>query len=165
MRENMTEGLKRSIYHELATHEVTREEFKPNWGDVVLAVDFNFGKYRVTHHGSWVTIDAYDANLKRLWLVARCDCPKYISNYDNDIYKIYVAAKNKAEGKPYIDPYKIPAKDAIKDSQKRFAKQMKESAADFLPYDMPKQLALRTIAEMKQVLTKNLNKHYNGKNR
>lgn len=165
MRENMTEGLKRSIYHELATHEVTREEFKPNWGDVVLAVDFNFGKYRVTHHGSWVTIDAYDANLKRLWLVARCDCPKYISNYDNDIYKIYVAAKNKAEGKPYIDPYKIPAKDAIKDSQTRFTKQMKESAADFLPYDMPKQLALRTIAEMKQVLTKNLNKHYNGKNR
>lgn len=165
MRENMTEGLKRSIYHELATHEVTREEFKPNWGDVVLAVDFNFGKYRVTHHGSWVTIDAYDANLKRLWLVARCDCPKYISNYDNDIYKIYVAAKNKAEGKPYIDPYKIPAKDAIKDSQTRFTKQMKESAADFLPYDMPKQLALRTIAEMKQVLTRNLNKHYNGKNR
>lgn len=54
----------------------------------------------------------------------------------------------------------MPAKESIKDSQKRFKKEMLENAADFLPYDMPKQLALRTIAEMKQVLTKNLNKHY-----
>lgn len=161
MRENMTEGLKRSIYHELATHEVTQEEFKPNWGDVVLAVDFNFGKYRVTHHGSWVTIDAYDANLKRLWLVARCDCPKYISNYDNDIYKIYVAAKNKAEGKEYTDPYKNMTKDeTVKDSNKRFRKEMLDNAGDFLPYDISKDLRVKIITEMKQVLTNNLKKHY-----
>ncbi|MBO7643150.1 MAG: hypothetical protein J6S74_03410 [Alphaproteobacteria bacterium] len=163
MRENMTEGLKRSIYHELATHDVVETKGMHPVCGTFSCWQYTFGKYRIEKHWDYISMAKFNPSNNHF---------VYMNNvgWDDDYptnttFEIYVAAKNKANGKPYVDPYKISAKDAIKDSQTRFAKQMKESAADFLPYDMPKQLALRTIAEMKQVLTKNLNKHYNGKNR
>ena len=163
MRENMTEGLKRSIYHELATHDVIEAREVHTDTGTYSHKSYTFGKYRVHDHWDYIHIAKFNPDNNHFVYIDGAD---WDDDYPkNTTYEICVAAKNKANGKSYIDPYKIPAKDAIKDSQKRFAKQMKESAADFLPYDMPKQLALRTIAEMKQILTKNLNKHYNGKNR
>lgn len=159
----MKEGTKRSIYHELATHDVVKAAETHTDTGTYSHTSYTFGQYRVHAYWDYIHIAKFNPDNNHFVYMDGAD---WDDDYPiNATYEIYVAAKNKAEGKPYIDPYKIPAKDAIKDSQKRFAKQMKESAADFLPYDMPKQLALRTIAEMKQVLTKNLNKHYNGKNR
>jgi len=154
----MKEGLKRSIYHELATHDVVKAAETHTDTGTYSHMSYTFGQYRV--HDYWDYIHIAKFNPKNNHFV-------YIDGADwdddcliNATYEICVAAKNKAEGKKYKNPYKMPAKESIKDSQKRFKKEMLENAADFLPYDMPKQLALRTIAEMKQVLTKNLNKHY-----
>jgi hypothetical protein len=79
----------------------------------------------------------------------------------NSTYAIYIAAKNKAAGKEYIDPYKnISADTAIKDSTKKFGKKMRESISDFLPYDMPKSQHLRTIVKMKRLLEQAIKEHY-----
>ena len=45
MRENMTEGLKRSIYHELATHDVVVE--RPIYMEDRETRTYTFGCYRV----------------------------------------------------------------------------------------------------------------------
>ena len=167
MRENITEGLKRNIYYELATHDVVKKEERDRFTGFFDGWSYTFGRYRVEYniHNSYCYISMYEYKHDRDGFVIMYNAGWDEDHHENTTYEIYVAAKNKADGKKYKDPYKIPAKDTIKDSQTRFTKQMREYAADFLPYDMPKQLALRTIAEMKQVLTRNLNKHYNGKNR
>ncbi len=154
----MKEGTKRSIYHELATHDVVKAAETHSYTGTYSHTSYTFGQYRVQDYWDYIHIAKFNPDNNHFVYMDGAD---WDDDYPiNATYEICVAAKNKAAGKPYVDPYKIPAKDAIKDSQKRFAKQMKESAADFLPYDMPEQLALRTIAEMKQVLTRNLNKHY-----
>jgi len=159
----MKEGLKRSIYHELATHDVVEAAETHTYTGTYSHTSYTFGQYRVHDHWDYIHIAKFNPDNNHFVYIDGAD---WDDDYPiNATYEICVAAKNKANGKPYIDPYKIPAKDAIKDSQTRFTKQMREYAADFLPYDMPKQLALRTIAEMRRVLTKNLNKHYNGKER
>lgn len=158
MKENLKEGLKRDIYHELATHDVVKKEEKDRFTGSFSHMSYTFGKYRIEKHWDYINMSKFNPDNNHF---------VYMNNagWDDDYptnttYEIYIAAMNKAEGKKYKDPYKIPAKETIKDSQKRFKQEMLENAADFLPYDMPKQLALRTIAEMKQVLTNNLKKHY-----
>lgn len=154
----MKEGTKRSIYHELATHDVVKAAETYTYTGTYSHTSYTFGQYRVHDHWDYINIAKFNPDNNHF---VHMDGADWDDDYPiNATYEICVAAKNKAAGKPYIDPYKIPAKDAIKDSQTRFTKQMREYAADFLPYDMPKQLALRTIAEMKQVLTNNLKKHY-----
>ena len=159
----MKEGLKRSIYHELATHEVVEAQEYHLDTKTFSHTIYTFGQYRVHYYWDYIHIAKFNPKNNHFVYINGAE---WDDDYPaNAVYEIFVAAKNKAEGKKYKNPYKVPAKESIKDSQKRFKKEMLENAADFLPYDMPKQLALRTIAEMKQVLTKNLNKHYNGKER
>ena len=154
----MKEGTKRSIYHELATHDVVKAAETHTDTGTYSHTSYTFGQYRVHEHWNYIHIAKFNPDNNHFVYMDGAD---WDDDYPiNATYEICVAAKNKAAGKPYIDPYKIPAKESIKDSQTRFTKQMREYAADFLPYDMPKQLALRTIAEMKQVLTNNLKKHY-----
>lgn len=159
----MKESTKRSIYYELATHDVVKQEEKTRFTGIFDGWSYTFGKYRVHHDGDTYTrIYEYNPDIKHFVIMNDAgwwdeDRPK------NTTYEIYIAAKNKATGKPYIDPYKIPAKDAIQDSQQRFVKQMSENASNFLPYDTPKDLRQKIIAQMKQVLTRHLNDHYNGK--
>lgn len=162
MKENLKEGLKRNIYHELATHDVVKKEKRDRFTGSFDGWSYTFGRYRVEYniHNSSCYISMYEYKRDRDGFVYM-DNAGWDDDYPtNTTYEIYIAAKNKAEGKKYKNPYKVPAKESIKDSQKRFKQEMLENAADFLPYDMPKQLALRTIAEMKQVLTNNLKKHY-----
>ena len=167
MKKNMQEGTKRSIYHELATHNVIKSEEKDRFTGFFHGWLYTFGKYRLEytiHNGDdFITMYKYNPDNKHFVIMDEAgwdeDYPK------NTTYEIYVAARNKADGKEYIDPYKISSKDTIKDSQKRFAKQMQENAADFLPYDTPKDLQQKIITEMKNVLIRNLKKHYNGKNK
>jgi hypothetical protein len=79
----------------------------------------------------------------------------------NDTYAIYLAARNKSEGKEYIDPYKnIPADIAIKDLTNKFGKKLQESIADFLPYDMSQTQHLRTVVKIKHILEQTLKEHY-----
>ena len=159
----MKEGLKRSIYHELATHEVVEAQEYHLDTKTFSHTSYTFGQYRVHYYWDYIHIAKFNPDNNHFVYIDGAD---WDDDYPiNATYEICVAAKNKAAGKPYVDPYKIPAKDAIKDSQKRFAKQMKESAADFLPYDTPQDLRQKIVTQMKQVLTRNLNKHYNAKER
>jgi len=158
MKENLKEGLKRNIYHELATHDVVEKKELDRFTKGFSHMSYTFGKYRIEKHWDYICIYEYNPNRKHFVIIENAGWSD--DDLENATYEIYVAAKNKAEGKKYKNPYKVPAKESIKDSQKRFKKDMLENAADFLPYDMPKYQALRTIAEMKQVLTRNLNKHY-----
>ncbi|MBP5707928.1 MAG: hypothetical protein J6W79_02955 [Alphaproteobacteria bacterium] len=163
MRENLTEGLKRNIYYELATHDVVETEGMHPVCGTFSCWQYTFGKYRIEKHWDYISMAEFNPSNNHF---------VYMNNvgWDDDYptnttFEIYVAAKNKANGKPYIDPYKMPAKETIKDSQKRFEKQMSEYAADFLPYDTPKDLRQKIITEMETILTSNLRLHYKGKNR
>ena len=161
------EGLKRDIYHELATHKVVKKEERNEITGIFDGWSYTFGCYRldyIIHNAdTYIRMNKFNPNNKNFVIISNMgwddDYPK------NTTYDIYVAVENKVEGKPYIDPYKMPIKDTIKDSQKRFTKQMAEYAANFLPYNTPKKLRQKIVTQMKQVLTKNLIEHYNGKNR
>ena len=61
MRENMTEGLKRSIYHELATHDVVVE--RPIYMEDRETRTYTFGCYRVEYLR--YDFDEEDAILKK----------------------------------------------------------------------------------------------------
>ena len=162
MREKLTEGLKRNIYYELATHDVIVE--RPIYWKDRETRTYTFGCYRVDYLR--YDFDEEDAILKKYNSYKKYFVPIDISDecFDDPEYeawKIYVAAKNKAAGKRYRDPYNMPPEKAIQDSQKRFAKYPTE----FLPYDIPKNLQQKIVTEMKQVLVNNLNEYYNGKER
>ena len=157
MRENMTEGLKRNIYHELATHEVVVE--RPIYREDYEMRTYTFGRYRVEYLR--YDFDEEDATIKKYKPSKKSFVKIDVSDEDYDdseyeTWKIYVAAKKKAEGKKYRDPYNMPPEKAIQDSQKRFAKY----SADFLPYDMSKNLQQKIVTEMKQVLVNNLTEYY-----
>lgn len=159
----MKEGTKRSIYHELATHDVVEAAETHTDTGTYSHTSYTFGQYRVHDYWDYIHIAKFNPDNNHFVYMDGAD---WDDDYPiNTTYEICVAAKNKAAGKPYIDPYKMPAKETIKDSQKRFAKQMSENAADFLPYDMPQDLRQKIVTQMKQVLTRNLNKHYNAKER
>ena len=162
MREKLTEGLKRNIYYELATHDVVVE--RPIYKEDRELRTYTFGRYRAEYLR--YDFDEENATIKKYSPSNKCFVKIDISDEDYDdpeyeIWKIYVAAKKKAEGKKYRNPYNMSPEKAIQDSQKRFAKHQTE----FLPYDTPKDLRVKIITEMKQVLVNNLNEYYNGKER
>ena len=72
-----------------------------------------------------------------------------------------VAVRFKCAGTPYNDPYKdIPIDVEIRDLTKMFGKNMLRNADEFLPVDMSKYQALRTIAKLRQQLTQQLKEYY-----
>ena len=157
MLENLTEGLKRNIYYELATHNVVVE--RPTYREDYEVRTYTFGRYCVEYlrydfDEEKTTLKKYSSSQKRFVKIYLSD--EYYDDPEYEAWKIYVAAKKKAEGKKYRDPYNVPPEKAIQDSQKRFAKY----PAEFLPYDMPKDLRVKIITEMKQVLVNNLTEYY-----
>ena len=148
----MKEGIKKNIYYELNTHNVLKEQ-KDNH------TNYTFGRYRVSCFYDYIAIRKLNKNNGAFVYLKGADWSDDFPK--NDVYAIYVAANNKANGKEYIDPYKnIPADVAIKDLTTKFCKEMKNSAGEFFPYDMPKYQCLRTLVEMKHMLEKTLKEYY-----
>ena len=154
----MKEGTKRSIYHELATHDVVKAAETYTYTGTYSHTSYTFGQYRVHDHWDYINIAKFNPDNNHF---VHMDGADWDDDYPiNATYEICVAAKNKANGKPYIDPYKnMTKKQVIADSTKRFDDNMSENADDFLPYDMSKELRVKIITEMKQVLIQNLRQH------
>ena len=150
----MTEGEKKRIYYELRTHDVIVGQ-EPNY-----CTTYTFGRYQVNSYYDYINI--YKANKNNRFVIMKnAEWDDDEPTNTSDVYKIFIAAKNKANGKEYIDPYKDrPVDVEIQDLTKRFGKEMMQSAIDFLPADISKYQTLRTIAEMKQIFKQKLQDYY-----
>lgn len=153
MRCITNEGIKKNIYYELRNNQVLVEKTKDS-------INYTFGCYRIYFYYDCMVIGKLDkktgafVHMNEFWWDD--DFPN-----NNDTYTIYLAAKNKAEGKEYTDPYKnIPVDVAIKDSSDKFSKVMQNTAGYFLPYDMSKQQYTRTVNAMKRLLEQSIKRHY-----
>ena len=149
----MREGIKKNIYYELRMNNVLVEKTNDS-------TNYTFGRYRIYNYYDWMIIGKLDkkngafVHMNEFWW----DDEMPENNYT---YAIFLAAKNKAEGKKYIDPYKnIPVDVAIQDSTDKFSKIMQETAGDFLPYDMSKHQYSRTVGAMKRLLEQAIKRHY-----
>lgn len=147
----MKEGVKKNIYYELRTHNVSKE-IQDNH------TDYTFGRYRIYSWGDYMIIGKLNPSNGAFVHMQGADQD---DDYpENDTYAIYIAAKNKHEGRAYIDPYKnIPVNEVIKDSVTRFDKIFTEHAADIFPYDMPEQQYMKTVAEMKDILAQKIKQY------
>lgn len=150
----MYEGIKKNIYYELRTNDVLIEKAE-------RSINYTFGRYCVYYYYDYIVIGKLDPK-KGVFVYMNEFCwDEDDSTRFNSTYAIYIAAKNKAAGKEYIDPYRnIPVDVAIKDSTKKFGKKIQEDIADFLPYDMSKQQQLRTVVKIKQLLKQVVKEHY-----
>jgi hypothetical protein len=149
----MYEGIKKNIYYELRMNNVLVEQTKDS-------TNYTFGRYRIYDYYDWMIIGKYNPENGAFVYMDEFSWDDEISGV-NTTYAIYIAAKNKADGKEYIDPYKnIPANVAIKESTKKFGKKIQEDIGDFLPYDMSKQQHLRTVVKMKRLLEQAIKEHY-----
>ena len=150
----MYEGTKKNIYYELRTNDVLIEKAEQS-------INYTFGRYRIYYYYDWMIIGKLDPKNGVFVHMNKFSWDDDEIPTVNATYEIYLAAKNKAAGKEYIDPYKnIPSDVAIKDSTKKFGKKIQEDIADFLPYDMPKQQQLRTVVKIKQLLKQVVKEHY-----
>lgn len=150
----MTEGEKKRIYYELRTHDV-RVGHAQNY-----CTTYTFGRYRVNEYGDYINIAKANKNCPGIFVIMK-DAEWGDDFPTNDVYAITTAARNKARGKEYLDPYKDrPTEVEINDLTKRFGKKMMQSAVDFLPADISNYKALRTIAEMKHIFKQKLQDYY-----
>ena len=151
----MTENEKKRIYHDLRTNNVRVIVVKKNY-----YTTYTFGRYRVNNYYDYINIAKADS--KRPDVFSIIFDAEFDDNYpENDVYAIYIAAKNKSEGKEYTDPYKdIPVKTEIKNLTDQFGTEMLKVADEFLPYDISKQKKIETIKELKQFLAQKLKKYY-----
>lgn len=150
----MYEGAKKNIYYELRTNDVLIEKAEQS-------INYTFGRYRIYNYYDWMSIGKLSPETGAFVLMNEFSWDDDESPTVNATYAIYIAARNKAAGKEYIDPYRnIPMDVAIKDSTKKFVKKTQKDIADFLPYDMPKQQQLRTVVKMKRLLEQAIKEHY-----
>ena len=150
----MYEGIKKNIYYELRNNNVLVEQTKDS-------TNYTFGRYRIYDYFDWMIIGKLDPKNGVFVDMNEFCWDEDDSTRFNSTYAIYIAAKNKAAGKEYIDPYRnIPMDVAIKDSTKKFGKKIQEDIGDFLPYDMSKQQHLRTVVKMKRLLEQAIKEHY-----
>ena len=148
----MREGIKKNIYYELRMNNVLVERTEDS-------TNYTFGRYRIYNYYDWMIIGKL--NPKSGVFVYMNEFSWDDDEIPNTTYAIYLAAKNKADGKEYIDPYKnIPANVAIKESTKKFGKEMQKDIGDFLPYNMPRQQQLKTVVKMKHLLEQAIKEHY-----
>ena len=150
----MTEGEKKRIYYELRNNDV-RVGKTQNFGTT-----YTFGHYRVTDHFDYIYISKSHKNRPGVFVIMRGE--DWGDGFpENDVYAIATAARNKSKRKEYIDPYKdIPTDVEIRDLTKMFGKELLKTADDFLPVDMSKYQALRTIVKLRQQLTQQLKEYY-----
>ena len=144
----MKEGDKKNIYYELRTNNVSKEQQDTH-------IEYTFGRYRIYSYYDYIIIGKFNPTNGAFVHMPNAD---WGDDYpENDTYAIYIAAKNKHEGKEYIDPYKnMSATEVIQDSTTRFNKIFTKHAADIFPYDMPNDRRIETMNELKQVFHKHI---------
>ena len=117
----MYEGTKKNIYYELRTNNVLKEKTENS-------INYTFGRYRIYYYYDWMIIGKYNPENGAFVHMNKFSWDDDESPTVNTTYAIYLAAKNKAAGKEYIDPYRnIPMDVAIKDSTKKFGKKTQEN--------------------------------------
>lgn len=149
----MREGIKKNIYYELRMNNVYAEE-KPQY------TQYTFGRYQIHSYWDHLYICELNQTSGNFVFMSLPDTDWHEDEPKNIAYEIFIAVKNKANGKSYIDPYKNMSVDkVIKDSVDRFDKIFKAYAADIFPYDMSKQQYTKTIAEMRSIFTQKIKQY------
>ena len=72
------------------------------------------------------------------------------------LYDMYIAAKNKYEGKPYFNPYKDAPDKLIPNNMKKFARLLDTKKTDVFPANMPIEKRVEAFNELKNVLYKHI---------
>ena len=147
----MNEGTKKNIYYELKINNVS---VKPNG----RCTYYTFGNYRIHSYNDHLYIGKLNPENGAFVEIPDTSCNDEFPK--NSAYAIFIAAKNKHEGKEYFDPYKnIPVNEVINDSIQRFKVMFTEHATDVFPYDMPKQQQEKIITEMETILAQKIRRY------
>lgn len=148
----MKESDKKRIYYDLRHNDVQVE--KSDNG-----TKYKFGRYLFCDYYGYIDIRQTNKSDNTYIRVYDGEWDESIGR--NDAYNIWSDVYYKANGKPYDDPYKdVPTDVEIRDLTKTFGKNILKNADEFLPVDMPKYQALRTIVKLRQQLTQQLKEYY-----
>lgn len=148
----MKESDKKRIYYDLRNNDVQVDK-------QTTYTKYAFGRYLVCDY--YGCIDIRQTNKSDNIYIRVYDGEWDESIGRNDAYNICSDVYYKANGKSYNDPYKdMPTDVEIKDLTKSFGKELLKTADDFLPVDMSKYQALRTIVKLKQQLNRQLKEYY-----
>lgn len=72
------------------------------------------------------------------------------------LYDMYIAAKNKYEGKPYFNPYKDTPDKLIPNNMEKFVRLLDTKKTDIFPANMPIEERVAALNELKSVLYKHI---------
>ncbi len=151
----MKESDKKRIYYDLRNNDVQVDK-------QTTYTKYAFGRYLVCDYYGCIDIRQTHVNPDFGKTFIRVKGGEWDESIErNDAYDICTAVSYKAKGKEYDDPYKDrTANDEIRDLTKSFGKELLKTADDFLPVDMSKYQALRTIVKLKQQLNRQLKEYY-----
>jgi len=151
----MKESDKKKIYYDLRNNKVKVENLDSY-------TNYKFGRYLVRDYYGCIDIRQIHVNPDFGKTFIRVENGEWDESIErNDAYDICTAAYYKSKGKEYDDPYKDrTANDEIRDLTKEYGKQLLKTAADFLPIDMPKYQALRTLVKLRRQYNQHLKEYY-----
>ena len=146
----MTENQKRYMYKILdkSTVFVDIKKSKIDSNKIMIDTYYHFGNYKVSH---LTTFPAEDMGLFIIYKKGeQLDAWDETSNPEQKyVYYAYIAAKNKNQGKQYINPYKIK-------KSKMFSNIIHENQCLVFPDAMPSDKRIAAIKELKQILQKHI---------
>ena len=134
------------IYYDLSTHPVERRRslFEP-----IKYTIYIFGDYEVRLLGSYISV------LKGNSYMDSC----HRTSGNHPVFKIYVAALDKCEGRQFVNPYeKMSAELTVKKSAHKFEEVFTQIAKKIFPYDYSKDKGTyaQIITEMKQIFAQKI---------
>ena len=151
----MTERQKRYMYNILEKNNVfvsTNKTDIPFSKRVIIDTYYYFGNYRIEHSTTFPVRD----DRKELGDFYICKKGETLASWNElakaenkYVYYAYIAAKNKSQGKPYINPYKVKKSEI-------FSKVMSENQCLVFPDSMPNDKRIDAIEELKQILQKHI---------
>ena len=151
----MKEVDKKKIYYDLRNNDVQVDK-------QTTYTKYAFGRYLVCDYYGCIDIRQTHVNPDFGKTFIRIEGGEWDESIGrNDAYDICTAAYYKSKGEQYDDPYQNrTANDEIRDLTKEFGKTMLRNADEFLPIDMPKYQALRTIVKLRQQYYEQLKDFY-----
>ena len=138
----------------LDSHNVTQEthQYDMRVGGYRIETIYTFGDYKLNHTeynpkpkttplGQFKLVDSTGKFIGH-WNESFREDNKYI-------YELYIAVKNKYDGKPYINPYKVDNIDMLKNI-------LQTNAKYIFPDNMPTEKCADAILELQQVLQRHI---------
>lgn len=156
----MTEQEKQNLYNAIDNNIIIVKTENHNMltGGFRTDTSFKFGDYTIIH--SQYSIPSKVTPLGQFTVYGKNNRP--MENWNESfkeqkkyIYDMYIAAKNKSEGKVYVNPYK-------KDKMEVFSNILKTNSKNIFPSDMPVDRCIEAMNELKQVFHKHI-MQYRGK--